>query len=258
MLLEREIDTIDAAEDLSPAGGRVSMRPHAVAETPVVISGRYGEGGGISKSAVVATLAVHAALGLALLGLGAAAVVEERERLTVVELSIDPPPPPPAPPSVPEDVVLETTVRPVVTPLTLVQPPVLPVAPPTITVPVAAPPAPPPPAAAAAPPAAPAPSAPPSIVTNNDLGTRMISGDPPSYPMQSRRNKEQGLVELLVLIGVDGRVETISVARSSGFPRLDKAALHAVRKWRWAPTVERGQPVQVRGIIPIPFQLQGA
>jgi periplasmic protein TonB len=49
----------------------------------------------------------------------------------------------------------------------------------------------------------------------------------------------------------------VSVARSSGFDRLDKAALDAVRRWRWSPTLRDGAPVSVRGTVDIPFVLQG-
>jgi protein TonB len=49
----------------------------------------------------------------------------------------------------------------------------------------------------------------------------------------------------------------VSVSRSSGFARLDKAALDAVRRWRWSPLVRGGVPVMVRGIVDIPFVLQG-
>lgn len=86
----------------------------------------------------------------------------------------------------------------------------------------------------------------------------MISGGPPSYPVESRRKREQGIVELLLIVGLDGRVEDISVSRSSGFHRLDKAAMHAVRKWRWSPTLRDGVAARVRGIVEIPFVLQAA
>lgn len=86
----------------------------------------------------------------------------------------------------------------------------------------------------------------------------MISGDPPRYPMESRRRKEQGIVELSVVVGIDGRVETISVSRSSGHSRLDDVALRAVRKWRWEPTLRNGVATKVRGIVEIPFVLQPA
>lgn len=240
-----------------PGGGaqrRPALRPMVV-ETPAPSAGgRYGESTGFNFSALGVTVLVHLVLGLALLGLGVHAAHKKKEaRLVTMDLSS----PPPAPPSPPEKATTHKLAvmvqQPVVqTPTT--QQPMLALAPP---VPAPAPPAAPQPAAEA-PPAQPAPAAPPSVVAASNLGTRMISGSPPRYPMESRSKREQGTVELLIILGVNGSVETISVSRSSGFPRLDSAALSAVRRWRWAPTVRDGAPVKVRGIVEIPFVLQSA
>jgi len=106
--------------------------------------------------------------------------------------------------------------------------------------------------APAAPPA-PAPPAPTSVV---DLSAKMLSAKPPSYPLESRRLREQGTVVLAVLLATNGRVEEISVAHSSGFERLDRAALGAVRSWRWSPLMRGGEAVMVRGMVTIPFVLR--
>jgi len=113
----------------------------------------------------------------------------------------------------------------------------------------------PPPAPVAAP-APPAPPAPPSVIQSSDLGTRMISGRPPRYPVESRRSDEQGTVVLALTVGTDGGVASIAIQRSSGFARLDEAARSAVRTWRWAPIVRNGVAVMVRGVVEIPFVLQ--
>jgi protein TonB len=81
----------------------------------------------------------------------------------------------------------------------------------------------------------------------------MLSFTAPSYPLESRRQKEEGTVALSLLLGTDGRVAEISIASSSGFARLDKAALESVRKWRWAPIMRGGEAVTVRGTVKIPF-----
>lgn len=84
----------------------------------------------------------------------------------------------------------------------------------------------------------------------------MIAATPPRYPQESRRKREQGTVLLLVLLAADGRVADVSISQSSGFDRLDKAALAAVRHWRWSPTRRGGAAVMVRGLVEIPFILQ--
>lgn len=163
----------------------------------------------------------------------------------LMELPDDPPPepepPPPqahAPPPVPQ----VTAPPPLVT---LVERPVI-QAPPPVPAPVT-PPAPPRPAA---PPAARGPE------NMGELSARMIAARPPRYPMESRRAREEGTVVLSVLLSADGRVTEIAIARSSGFTRLDRAALDAVRGWRWSPMMRDGAPVMVRGIVTIPFVLQ--
>lgn len=88
-----------------------------------------------------------------------------------------------------------------------------------------------------------------------DLDENLISGKPPKYPIESLRKKEQGVVLLHLTVGSDGRVADISIARSSGFDRLDNAALRAVRDWRWRPMMRGGQPIPVSGDMPIPFTL---
>lgn len=103
-------------------------------------------------------------------------------------------------------------------------------------------------------PPAPAPRGPENL---GEISARMISANPPRYPMDSRRAREQGTVVLSVLLSTDGRVSDIDIARSSGFPRLDRAALDAVRNWRWSPVMRDGNPVMARGVVTIPFILQG-
>lgn len=261
MLLEREIEAT-GIEDWVATSARAESASRPVAVVATTISQpeagtRYGEGKRFSPAAITATMLLHVALAAGLLALSAQRVSEQRERLTVVDLSLDSPPPPPAPPAQPVDTALDTQVPTPLTPVPVVQPPVLPLVPEAVALPQAAAPQSAAQPAPPAPPAPAAPAAPPSMVSASDLDSRMIAGGPPGYPVESRRKREQGIVELLVIVGLDGRVEAISVSRSSGFERLDKAALGAVRKWRWSPTVRDGAATKVRGTVEIPFVLQG-
>lgn len=66
----------------------------------------------------------------------------------------------------------------------------------------------------------------------------------PDYPPQSKRLGEEGATVLRLYILEDGRVGEAQVAQSSGFPRLDEAAMkHAKRAWRFLPGTEGGKPV---------------
>jgi protein TonB len=62
-------------------------------------------------------------------------------------------------------------------------------------------------------------------------------------------------VILSVRVGADGRPESVTVSRSSGFPRLDNAAVEAVRRWRFKPAMLNGSPVSSTATVPHRFEL---
>ncbi|OHT18312.1 energy transducer TonB [Edaphosphingomonas haloaromaticamans] len=209
---------------------------------------RYGARSGANWPAIGAVALVHAALFTALIQMNVIPVKRIKTAPLVVELLAEPPAPPPAPPE--QKVEPVKPIEPViVAPAPIVKTP----APPPLVVTTATPP--PPQSVIVAPKAAPAaPSAAP--ISAGDLSSNMISFKAPRYPVECRRRKEQGTVVLTLLLGTDGAVADISVQTSSGFERLDKAALEAVRQWRWSPTMRGGQPMMVRGVVEIPFVLK--
>ncbi|EQB19501.1 energy transducer TonB [Novosphingobium lindaniclasticum] len=222
---------------------------------------RYGEA---RRPNVIALLGAAGIVGGTLAAMLALNVAQARKqaapRLVVAQLEAPrPPAPPPPPKSAPQP--LKPVVQPV-SPVVVPPPPVvLTSAPATISTSPSPAPAPAPvPVFAPEPPAPSAPAvavaAPPRMENAGDLSSKMIAADPPRYPVESRRKHEQGTVVLLVILGTDGKVADISISRSSGFDRLDKAALSAVRHWKWSPTRRDGAPVMVRGLVEIPFVLQ--
>jgi periplasmic protein TonB len=79
----------------------------------------------------------------------------------------------------------------------------------------------------------------------------------PVYPAQSRRAGEQGSVELLIYVLADGRVGDARIAVSSGYTRLDEAALQeALRSWRLLPNEIDGMKVASWNRIGITFRLK--
>ena len=90
-----------------------------------------------------------------------------------------------------------------------------------------------------------------SIITEADA----IYNPAPGYPQLSRRLGESGIVLLDVLILPNGRVGEVTVHTSSGFPRLDKAAIRAIKKWRYRPTQNSGEAVAYWYIQPMCFIL---
>lgn len=212
---------------------------------------RYGEERRPNLPALAASIGIVALLLPALLTMNVVRVHKDKTKLAVVEVlrEPEPPPPPPPPQKQPEPVKQAPPPSPVVAPIPLVQ---------TIPSPVqiTTSPTPPPPQVPVPGPPSPAPAPAPAIASAGDLSSTMISATPPRYPQESRRKREQGTVVLMVLLSVDGTVADISVSQSSGFPRLDQAALSAVRRWRWSPTRRGGVAVMVKGLVEIPFILQ--
>ena len=119
-------------------------------------------------------------------------------------------------------------------------------------------PAPPSPAAAAAPAATgsarPTPPAAAAVVLPSS-DADYLHNPPPAYPRMSRRMGEQGTVLVRVFISVDGRAEKAEIRTSSGYPRLDEAALETVQRWRYVPGQRAGQPEAMWFNVPIRFVL---
>lgn len=78
----------------------------------------------------------------------------------------------------------------------------------------------------------------------------------PIYPEISRRLKEEGTVWLKTSIDIQGRAIQVNVFKSSGFERLDRAAISSVKHWRFKPAQLAGLAVESIVEIPIIFQLK--
>lgn len=83
-----------------------------------------------------------------------------------------------------------------------------------------------------------------------------LNNPKPPYPLLSKRMGEQGRVVVRTLIGTDGQAQEVQLAQSSGFERLDQAALTAARQWRYVPGKRDGVPQAMWFNVPFTFQLQ--
>ena len=119
--------------------------------------------------------------------------------------------------------------------------------------PLAASPLAPPPGAARPEPPATSPS--PVVPPRSDASH--LNNPAPVYPNVSRRLGEQGRVLFDVYILPDGTVGEIKLKRSSGYARLDDAALIAVRAWRYVPARRGETPIPFWYAQPIAFALDG-
>ncbi|WP_086056986.1 energy transducer TonB [Bordetella genomosp. 9] len=93
----------------------------------------------------------------------------------------------------------------------------------------------------------------PELVSNIEY---LGPGPAPVYPMASKRRREEGRVTVLVVISPQGLVEKATVVSSSGYPRLDDAALDALRKVRFKPYTRNGVAYTVQARIPFDFNIR--
>lgn len=112
-----------------------------------------------------------------------------------------------------------------------------------------------PPAPPAAGPAAP-PAPPAAAVQLPSSDADYLQNPKPTYPPLSKRLGEQGKVIVRVLIGADGQPQKAEPKQSSGFDRLDQAALATVMKWRYVPGKRGGVAEDMWFNVPINFVLE--
>lgn len=77
----------------------------------------------------------------------------------------------------------------------------------------------------------------------------------PTYPRISRRLGEEGTVVMEILITPEGTVAEARLKKSSGFSRLDKAALDIIKKWKYIPAMQGGKAISYWYTQPVTFDL---
>ncbi|WP_318485568.1 energy transducer TonB [Photobacterium leiognathi] len=92
----------------------------------------------------------------------------------------------------------------------------------------------------------------PQLVSKPTFATKP---SPVSYPRLAKRRGIEGTVLVEVLIGKDGKQLKQKLAKSSGASVLDKAALKAIKLWRFSPHIIDGKAIAHRVQIPVRFKL---
>ena len=75
----------------------------------------------------------------------------------------------------------------------------------------------------------------------------------PPYPEQARAQRLEGVVLLRVSVDTSGRVTEASIHQGSGHSILDRAALQAVRTWRFTPARQGDRVISATVELPIRF-----
>lgn len=86
------------------------------------------------------------------------------------------------------------------------------------------------------------------------LSIELLHNEFPPYPSGARKEGIEGVVELKFPISKAGRVQDIQVLTSPD-PRLSKACIKALKKWRFRPIVKDGVVVTMYGVQQFPFKL---
>ncbi len=112
-------------------------------------------------------------------------------------------------------------------------------------------PPPPPPPVRPTPPVPPAPPIDPEKVKEFEKGAikardavnppKLIKKVDPIYPEEARKSKQEGVVVLNVRTDVTGQVETVLILHGE-HKALNKAAVEAVKQWKYEPYVQDGKP----------------
>lgn len=90
-----------------------------------------------------------------------------------------------------------------------------------------------------------------------DYRAAYLDNPPPDYPLPARRRGISGQVLLRVEVSGEGRCLQARIHRGSGYEMLDRAALNAVRNWRFVPAMQSGKTISAWVEIPIRFELKG-
>lgn len=77
----------------------------------------------------------------------------------------------------------------------------------------------------------------------------------PEYPSRARRRGYEGTVILKVLVDRNGGVAELEIYESSGYRMLDRAALRAVKTWRFIPGRKGKEKIDMWVMIPVRFEL---
>jgi protein TonB len=78
----------------------------------------------------------------------------------------------------------------------------------------------------------------------------------PTYPRYSRLHREEGTTVLSVEILADGKLGNVEVIQSSGYRRLDRAAVEGMQNAELVPALEEGRKVASVKRISIRFDLE--
>ncbi len=95
----------------------------------------------------------------------------------------------------------------------------------------------------------------PKIKVGGDImASKLIRKVDPLYPRIAQITRVSGTVELEAVIDEEGNVTEPKIL--SGNELFNKAALDAVKQWKYSPTILNGEPIQIVTMIKVIFRIQ--
>jgi len=98
-----------------------------------------------------------------------------------------------------------------------------------------------------------------AILREGDTGHGLQYSQPQpklTYPEEARRNREQGSVSVGLIVPPTGCARMGFVPGSSGFERLDRAAVSYAMSLHLLPAEEDGISIEALTVVPINFALR--
>jgi protein TonB len=89
------------------------------------------------------------------------------------------------------------------------------------------------------------------------IARQVLHNPKPTYPLLSRKLREQGLVMIKLCVNQGGFVDEASVSKSSGFQGLDRSALATLSQWRFLPLSSALNSSSQCFQAPVHFSLEG-
>jgi TonB family protein len=89
-------------------------------------------------------------------------------------------------------------------------------------------------------------------IADLDQRPRAIIQAAPDYPVDLRKHKVEGTVQVVFMVDREGRVTNPRVEKSTN-PAFERPALDAVRRWKFEPGTRSGQNVAFKMRVPITF-----
>ena len=95
------------------------------------------------------------------------------------------------------------------------------------------------------------------VILSGDLSVNCPVRTAPKYPRISLKMDEQGSVLVRVKLDKQGNIAEASLKSSSGYKRLDDAAISAVETWKCHPAIRDNTAVEAYALQPFEFKLEG-